>query len=82
MANWAGLMLTMGLMGAWHGLQPHYLVYGVYQGAMLVGFDIYSRWNRRRQLIPDTPLTHVGAIIVTFNFFCFGLLIFSGHLFT
>jgi membrane protein involved in D-alanine export len=81
-ANAAGLLLTMGIMGAWHGLQPHYLVYGLYQGALLVGFDVYSRWNRRHEAVPDTWFTHAAAIFLTFNLFCFGLLIFSGHLFT
>ena len=79
--NWLALLLTMGLMGLWHGLLPHYIVYGLYQGGMLVVYDWYSRWNRRRQVIPDTWLSHAGSVFLTVNSFCFGLLIFSGHLF-
>ena len=81
LANYVGLFLTMGLMGFWHGLYLHYIVYGIYQGFMLVAYDVFGRWNRAKRLIPDGWLTHGASVFVTFNLFCFGLLIFSGHLF-
>ncbi|HLZ09906.1 MAG TPA: MBOAT family O-acyltransferase [Chloroflexota bacterium] len=34
--NYVGLTLAMVTMGLWHGLAPHYLVYGFYQAGMLV----------------------------------------------
>jgi membrane protein involved in D-alanine export len=80
-ASYVGQLLTMGLMGAWHGLTPHYLVYGLYQAAMLVVSDLIGRWNHQGRFIPDTPLSQAASIFATFNLFCFGLLIFSGHLF-
>lgn len=80
-ASHAGLLLTMLLMGLWHGLSPHYVVYGLYQGSMLVLYDVVGRWNARRHLIPDGRLVRAGQVVLTFNLFCFGLLIFSGHLF-
>ncbi len=80
-ASYIGQMLTMSLMGAWHGLTPHYLVYGVYQGVMLIVCDLIGRWNHQGRVIPDGRLAQAASIFATFNFFCFGLLIFSGHLF-
>jgi membrane protein involved in D-alanine export len=80
-ASYFGQLLTMSLMGAWHGLTPHYLVYGIYQAAMLVLSDLIGRWNHGGRVIPDTWLSRTASVFVTLNLFCFGLLIFSGHLF-
>jgi membrane protein involved in D-alanine export len=80
-ANYTGLMLTMLTMGIWHGLTLHYLVYGLYQGTMLVLSDVVGRWNRQRKVVPAGWLSDVGGVILTFNLFTFGVLIFSGHLF-
>jgi membrane protein involved in D-alanine export len=80
-AHRLGLLLTMGLMGAWHGLAPQYLVYGLYQGTMLVLYDVAERWNARRHLVGDGALARAASVFVTVNLFCFGLLIFSGRLF-
>jgi membrane protein involved in D-alanine export len=71
----------MGLMGCWHGLEPRYLVYGLYQGVMLIVYDVGARWNRRHGLVGDGRLAHVASVLATANLFCFGLLIFSGRLF-
>jgi membrane protein involved in D-alanine export len=80
-AHHVALLLTMTLMGCWHGLQPQYVVYGVYQGLMLVAYDVFDRRRGRRPSGDDGPLTTVVRILVTVNLFCFGLLIFSGWLF-
>ncbi len=79
--SYVGYLITMGLMGLWHGPQANYLVYGLYQGVMLIASDFLARWNQRRQLLPDNSLTRAASVFVTFNLACFGLLIFSGHLF-
>jgi membrane protein involved in D-alanine export len=81
LAHVCGLMLTMGLMGCWHGLEPRYVVYGVYQGAMLVTYDLVGRWRRRPARVGGGRLAHAASVLVTVNLFCFGLLIFSGRLF-
>ncbi len=79
--SYIGLALTMGLMGIWHGLQWHYIVYGLYHGALMVGFEYLSRWNKTHKVWGSGPLWRWGGIFITFNLVCFGLLIFSGHLF-
>lgn len=81
-ASYIGYMLTMLAMGFWHGLELHYIVYGAYQGVMLICGDFLGRFNQRRRLLPDNALTRLGSIALTFNLVCFGMLIFSGHLFT
>ena len=80
-AHAVALVLTMTLMGCWHGLEPQYVVYGFYQGAMLVAYDVVGRWLDRRRLLADGPFTRVAGVVLTVNLFCFGLLIFSGRLF-
>ena len=80
-AHAVALLLTMGLMGCWHGLQPRYVVYGLYQGVMLVAYDAATRWNKRHRLVGDGRFANVASVFVTVNLFCFGLLIFSGRLF-
>lgn len=80
-ASYIGYLLTMGAMGFWHGLQLHYIVYGLYQGIMLIVHDFLARYNGRRKLIADGPLARLGSVVLTFNLVCFGMLIFSGHLF-
>jgi membrane protein involved in D-alanine export len=80
-ASYFGYVLTMGAMGLWHGLQWHYIVYGLYQAAMLIIYDVLGRWNRARRFLTDNRWTRAASVVVTFQLVCFGMLIFSGHLF-
>jgi membrane protein involved in D-alanine export len=79
-ANYLGLFLTFGLMGLWHGPTVHYILYGLYHAALLSSYDWFARWNKVRQLWPDTPATRIADILLTFHAFAFGLLLFSGKL--
>jgi len=80
-AHHVSLLATMALMGAWHGLAPQYLVYGFYQGLMLVLYDVVGHWSERRGIVADGQWMHAASVVVTVHLFCFGLLIFSGRLF-
>jgi membrane protein involved in D-alanine export len=75
-----GYFLAFGLMGLWHGPEPHYIVYGLYQGTLLSAFHVFSNWNKVRRDWHDSPAWRAAAIFVTFHFVCFGLLIFSGRI--
>ena len=73
-------LLTMTLMGLWHGLTPGYLVYGLYHGAVLCGNEAldthwkpFKKWKKQ-------PLPRAVMTVVTFHLFAFGLLLFSGQL--
>jgi membrane protein involved in D-alanine export len=79
-ANYLGLILTFGLMGVWHGLAWHYIFYGLYHAALLIGFDWFARWNKERKLWGDSSTWRFAGIALTFHSFAFGLLLFSGRL--
>ncbi len=79
-ASYVGYYLLFGLMALWHGLAPHYLVYGFYHGSLFVAHDLVSRWTKPRGWQDRLPWRIAGAF-TTLNLVCFGLLLFSGHLF-
>lgn len=79
-ASYLGYILTMMTMGVWHGLAPHYLVYGVYHSALMClneALDLH--WKPFRK-IKKKGWGQVICVLVTFHLFAFGLLIFSGRL--
>ncbi len=79
-ASYLGLTLTFGLMGIWHGLELHYILYGLYHAALLSGYDIFNRWNKKRRLWRDGPVWRGANILLTCHVVAFGLLLFSGHI--
>ena len=78
--NYLGLFLTFGLMGLWHGTQTHYLLYGVYHATLLCAYDWFARWNKQTKRWGDGPAWRVFNVVLTIQFVCFGLLLFSGRL--
>lgn len=80
-ASHVGQMITMGIMGIWHGLDWFYIVYGLYQGAALVCTDIYQRKSSFYKANKKKKWFQYIQIIITFHIACFGLLLFSGYLF-
>jgi membrane protein involved in D-alanine export len=76
-----GFTVSMGLMGVWHGLQWHYIVYGFYHAALMVGIEYLGRWNKEKKVWGTGPVFRWAGVFVTFQVVCFGLLIFSGKLF-
>ena len=80
LASYAGLVVSFGLMGAWHGIEPHYLFYGLYHAGLLIGHDLFSRWNAKRQAWGEGPGWRAAGVLVTFHAVCLGLLLFSGRL--
>ena len=80
-ASYLGYVLTMMTMGAWHGLAPRYLVYGVYHSLLMClneALDLHWKGFRRTK---RQGAGQVACVLVTFHLFSFGLLIFSGRLF-
>jgi membrane protein involved in D-alanine export len=81
-ASYLGFMLTMGLMGVWHGLALHYIVYGLYHGALLVLTNWLDKRYKGNRLLNDASFFwRALSILITFHLVAFGLLIFSGRLF-
>ncbi len=82
-SSYLGLFLTFGLMGIWHmgkDLELRYLIYGLYHATILSAYDWFARWNKQRKFWPDGKFWRAANIVITFHFFAFGLLIFSGRL--
>lgn len=73
-------LLTMTLMGLWHGLTLGYFVYGLYHGLVLCANEaLDTRWKKFKKL-KKKPLPRAVMTVVTFHLFAFGLLLFSGKL--
>jgi membrane protein involved in D-alanine export len=75
-----GYFLSFGLMGLWHGIEPHYIIYGLYQATLLSAYHFFSRWNKVHGRWRDGRLGRAASVFITFQFVCFGLLIFSGRI--
>ena len=58
LASSAGYLLTMGLMGLWHGTALHFLAYGLYHGVLLAVTSTLDRRFKSNRLInsPDWSL--------------------------
>jgi membrane protein involved in D-alanine export len=81
-ASSVGYLLTMGLMGLWHGTAPNYLVYGLYHGVLLAATASYDRANKGNRLLNSPGWGwRLLSIALTFHLVALGLLIFSGRLF-
>ena len=81
MASYLGFILSMGLMGLWHGTAWHYIIYGLYQGVLLVITDWFLRFNKQKKILNgERRIWQAASIFLTFNLVCFGFLIFSGRL--
>jgi alginate O-acetyltransferase complex protein AlgI len=76
--TYRNLMLTMILGGLWHGAQWTFVVWGIYQGILLVLHRLTSPWLERiRPVDPVDRACWTGLrIVVTFHLVCLGWLIF------
>jgi len=81
LASYLGFILSMGLMGVWHGTAWHYIIYGLYHGMLLVATDWFIRFNKQKKILNGGLwIWQAASIFLTFNLVCFGFLIFSGRL--
>jgi membrane protein involved in D-alanine export len=79
-ASFVGLFITFGIMGVWHGLSLHYILYGFYHAALLGAYDWFARWNKERKVWADAAWQVFADRLLTFHAIAFGLLLFSGRL--
>lgn len=79
-SSYLGFMITMLVMGIWHGTYLYYIIYGLYEGFLLVATDYYQRKNKFYKAHKKEKWFQALSIFVTFNLACFGLLLFSGRL--
>lgn len=80
-ASHVAQIITMLVMGIWHGLSLFYIIYGLYQGLVLVLTDILQRkWKFYKKHKKEKWFQYT-QIAINFNVACFGLFLFSGWLF-
>ena len=71
------LMITMVLGGLWHGAAWTFVLWGVYQGALLgVYRTLEGITGARKWLLGDSPAARLLGWAVMFHLTCFGWLIF------
>ena len=76
---WAMILIsqlaTMGLIGLWHGVRGHFLLWGLWHGAGLFIQNRWSAWMKPRMsaLSPaKTRILSLGGILLTFHFVALG----------
>lgn len=75
------LIVNMGVMGIWHGLEAHYIVYGLYHGVLLALTEVYQKKSKFYKNHKKEKWYRCASTLVTFNLVMFGFYIFSGQLF-
>lgn len=80
--NYRNLFITMVLGGLWHGAAMHYVVWGAYQGIMLIAhkevqnlMKSFAWW----QQLTKTKAFHVFSIVLTFHVVCIGWVFFRAE---
>ncbi|MEG0468414.1 MAG: D-alanyl-lipoteichoic acid biosynthesis protein DltB [Longicatena sp.] len=72
-------MVNMSIMGFWHGITPSYILYGLYHGLLLGGFEFYQKKSKFYKNNKNKKWYKLLSWFVTLNLIMFGFLIFSGH---
>ena len=75
-----GLVLNMFIMGIWHGLEAHYIAYGLYHGVILGITEIYQKKSKFYKENKDKKWYRAASWFITINMVMFGFLIFSGYM--
>jgi alginate O-acetyltransferase complex protein AlgI len=76
------LLITMAIGGLWHGAEFHYILWGIYQGALLA---VHREFKLFRELYPrllgffDSRWGHIFSIGLTFLFTTIGMAIFRAE---
>ena len=75
-----GLVLNMTIMGLWHGLEAHYVLYGVYHGCVMAAVEIYQKKSSFYKRNKKKKWYMLGSWFINLNVVMLGFLIFSGYL--
>ena len=78
------LMITMSLGGLWHGASMHFLIWGVFHGAMLGLHKMFKEsrtWLSERghnwlSAAVDSPVGSILSTLLTFHVVCIGWVLF------
>ena len=76
------LFLTMVLVGLWHGAAWTFVLWGAYQGGLLISYRLVARSAFRARWLPELGLVGKAlAIIGMFHLTCLGWLLFRAQSF-
>lgn len=75
-----GLILNMTIMGIWHGLNIHFIVYGLYHGCILAVLEVYQKKSSFYKKYRNKKWYIAGSWFINLNVVMLGFLIFSGYL--
>ena len=75
-----GLILNMLIMGVWHGLEGHYILYGLYHGILLAVVEVYQKKSKFYKKYRNNKCYVVCSWFINLNIVMLGFLIFSGYL--
>lgn len=75
----AAFMVNMTIMGFWHGINPSYIIYGIYHGLLLGGLEFYQKKSKFYKKHKSKRWYKVVSWFITLNLVMLGFLIFSGH---
>jgi D-alanyl-lipoteichoic acid acyltransferase DltB (MBOAT superfamily) len=75
------LMITMALGGLWHGAAWTFVIWGVYQGLVLVAARVIARWASRAGIVirEGLNLPRFALGVLMFHVTCYGWLIFRAE---
>lgn len=80
--NYRNLFITMALGGLWHGAAMHFLLWGVYQGVILIVHREYTRGLEAlgvAKKLMENKIYHVISVVVTFHLVCIGWVFFRAE---
>jgi D-alanyl-lipoteichoic acid acyltransferase DltB (MBOAT superfamily) len=79
----AATLATMLLAGLWHGAAWTFVLWGAYQGALLIGFRYVALRSRKTRRPPVTGWAfewrHLPSVCVMFALTCYGWLVFRAE---
>ena len=72
-------MVNMCVMGFWHGLSISYVIYGVYHGFLMAGFEWYQKKSKFYKKNKNKTWYKLTSWFVTMHLVFIGFFIFSGE---
>lgn len=80
--NYRNLIITMTLGGLWHGAAMHYLIWGLYQGILLVAHKEFQAFKETQAWLKaafESQVGKVASILLTFHVVCIGWVFFRAE---
>ncbi|MBK9145620.1 MAG: MBOAT family protein [Candidatus Melainabacteria bacterium] len=77
--TYRNLFITMALGGLWHGAAMHFLLWGVYQGLILIAHKEYRRlldFLKVSEKLDKSKVYHWLSVAATFHLVCIGWVFF------